>query len=342
MMQDQPIELPWEAPGWFEEATTWIHAQLATHGWRTLAPVELVRLRPWSALARVPTNHGLVYFKAPAPEFRYEAALTQALARRRPDCTVQLLAVDLARGWLLSADAGPTLHDASPSTAQLAHWPKLLALCVELQLALAAHVPELLAMGVFDRRLALFPQLYNELMAGHENLRVGLEPGLTQTEYARLRALRPWVADACAQVAAVGLPETLVHEEVHSSNVLFNGDRFIFIDWSEAIVGHPFFLLLVTMRATAARLELAEDGPEMIRLRDAYLEPWTAFATRKTLLTALAVANRLSMATRALSWHHGTGSLSQRYKAAYAESVPNWLRDFLNAETPDSLEQKYG
>lgn len=333
-MQDQQTELPWEEPGWFEEATAWIHAQLAAHGWHSLGPVELVRLRPWSAFARVPTSNGIVYFKAPAPDCQYEAGLTQALARWRPDCTVQLLAVDLDRGWLLSADAGPTLHDASPSTDQLAHWLKLLPLCVELQIEMADHVPEILALGVFDRRLAQFPPLYAELMEAHENLRVGLEPGLTPAEYQRLRALQPWVADACAQLASVGLPETLVHEEVHSSNVLLRSDRFIFTDWSEAIVGHPFFMLLVTIRATSARLELAEDGPEMIRLRDAYLEPWTQFATRETLSAAFAVANHLSMANRALSWHHGTGALDQRHKAAYADSVPNWLRDFLNAETP--------
>jgi hypothetical protein len=54
----------------------------------------------------------------------------------------------------------------------------------------------------------------------------------------------------------------------------------------------------------------------------------------RKLLSAFVVANRLSMANRALTWHHGTGSLSQRHKAAYADSVPNWLRDFLNTETP--------
>lgn len=333
MMQDQHIELPWEEPGWFEQATAWIYDQLAAHGWHSLGPVELVRLRPWSAFARVATNNGIAYFKAPAPPY-YEVGLTQALARWRPDCIARLLAVDLNRGWLLSADAGPTLYDASPGVNQLAHWLKLLPLCVELQLEMAAHVPEILVLGLFDRRLAHLPRLYNELMEGHENLRIGLEPGLTPAEYMCLRELRPWVANACAQLASVGLPETLVHEEVHSSNVLLNGDRFIFIDWSEAIIGHPFFMLLVTIRATAARLELAEDGPEMIRLRDAYLEPWTAFATRKTLSTAFTVANRLSMANRALSWHHSTGSLSTRHKEAYADSVPNWLRDFLYAETP--------
>jgi hypothetical protein len=90
-------------------------------------------------------------------------------------------------------------------------------------------------------------------------------------------------------------------------------------------------MMLVTLRATAARLEVAEDGPEMRRLRDAYLEPWTSFEARERLLAAFGVAYRLAMVNRALSWHHGTGSLPARLKEPYADSVPGWLRDFLNA-----------
>ena len=96
-MQDRHIQLPWEQPGWLEQATAWIQAQLAERGRHASGPVELLHQRPWSAFARVPTDEGAAYFKAPAPMFKYEAALTQALARWRPDCTVPLLAVDLDR-----------------------------------------------------------------------------------------------------------------------------------------------------------------------------------------------------------------------------------------------------
>lgn len=52
-----------------------------------------------------------------------------------------------------------------------------------------------------------------------ENLRVGLEPGLTPAEYGLLRHLGPHVAEMCEQLASYGLPETLAHEEVHENNV---------------------------------------------------------------------------------------------------------------------------
>ena len=242
--------------------------------------------------------------------------------------------MDLDQGWLLTADAGVTLREIDRSPGQVEHWLKVLPLCAELQIEMAARVPELIALGMPDRRLAMLPQLYAQLMEDTDNLRVGLEPGLTPEEYQRLRDLQPRMVDLCEQLASAGLPETLTHEEVHDGNVLVNDGRYMFIDWSDSSVAHPFFTMLVTIRAAAHRLELAEYGPEMMRLRDAYLEPWTRFATRPTLLTAFWQAYRLGMANRALSWQFGTGTAAAHLKQPYADAVPGWLQDFLNAEPP--------
>ena len=332
-MRDQPIQLPWQQPGWLEQATAWIHAQLEARGWHITGPVQLVHQRPWSTFARVPTDKGIAYFKAPAPMFAYEAALTQALAAWRPDCTVPVLAVDHATGWMLSADAGTTLRQMGQTIAQIPHWLKVLPLYGELQIELADRVPELLAFGVPGRRLARLPQLYVQLLETTESLRVGLDLGLTPAEHERLYAGQARFAMECQALAAYGLPETITHEEVHENNVLLGDGRYIFTDWSDSSVGHPFFTMLVTLRATAHWLKLDEAGPELRRLRDAYLEPWTRFETRAGLEDALELAYRLGMVNRALSWHHGLGSLSEQDKGAYADSVPGWLQDYLQAGT---------
>ncbi|MBP8001692.1 MAG: phosphotransferase [Chloroflexi bacterium] len=327
-MQEQPIQLPWEQPGWLEEATAWMQAQLGAQGWQVVTPVELLHQRPWSTFARVGTDKGLVYFKAPAPPF-FEAPLTQFLAQKRPDCTVSVLAIERDRGWILSPDAGMTVRSASPTVEQVDDWLKLLPAYAEFQMQMAEYVPDVLAMGMPDRRLAELPGLYDELMGAHENLRVGLEPGLTAEEYERLLALRPRLTLWCEQLASYGLPETLTHEELHDANVLVNEGRYIYTDWSDSCVGHPFFTMLVTIRAAAHRLKLEESGPEMERLRDAYLEPWTIFAPQEQLAEAFRLAYKLGMLNRALSWHHGTGSLAMKHKEAYADYVPGWLQDFL-------------
>ncbi|MEZ4709709.1 MAG: phosphotransferase [Caldilineaceae bacterium] len=297
-----------------------------------LAPIELIHQRPWSSFARIITSRGIVYFKAPAPMFAYEAALTEALAQWRPDCSVPVLAIDAANGWILSADAGTTLRLLDRSVGQIAHWQKILPLHSELQIALVARVPELLALGMPDRRLEQLPQLYAELLETTDSLRIGLTDGLTVAEYARLQAGQDRFAEQCAALVAYNLPETLTHEEVHENNLLLGNGRYIFTDWSDSSVSHPFFAMLVTLRATAHWLDLDEQGPEIQKLRDAYLEPWTIFAPRQNLNQALTMAYRLGMVNRALSWQHGLGQLSEKDKGPYADSVPGWLQDYLAAE----------
>jgi hypothetical protein len=326
-MQDQ--NLPWEQPGWLDQATAWIHERLTQRGQPATGPVELLHQRPWSTFARVPTTGGTVYFKAPAPMFAYEAALAQALAGWRPDCSVPIVAVDLGRGWILSEEAGVTVRRADQSAGQMEHWLKLLPGYAELQIEMIARVPDVLALGVPDRRLARLPELYAQLLEATDSLRIGLEPGLTQAEYQQLRDLRPQVALWCEQLASYGLPETLVHEEVHDANVLVSGDRYVYTDWSDASIGHPFFTMLVTIRAAAYRLGLAETGPEMIRLRDIYLKPWKPLASTDALLAAFKLAYRLAMLNRALSWHEGMSRLSWQHQEPYADSVAGWLQDFL-------------
>ena len=94
------MTLPWAEPNWLQQVSVWIGRQADVAG-----PIQEMHRQPWSAMLRIPTVQGNLYFKATAPSMTYEAALTQALAAWRPDCTVDLAAVDTDRGWLLMADA---------------------------------------------------------------------------------------------------------------------------------------------------------------------------------------------------------------------------------------------
>jgi hypothetical protein len=239
---------------------------------------------------------------------------------------------------MLSADAGITLRQVGQSIEQIAHWLKVLPLYSELQIELVDRVPNLLMLGLPDRRLAQLPSLYARLMEATESLRVGLNLGITPAEYQRLRDGHGHFIADCEELAAYNLPETITHEEVHENNVLLGNGRYIFTDWSDSSLSHPFFTMLVTLRAAAHWLTLDEAGVELRQIRDAYLEPWTRFATRDKLGKALALAYRLAMVNRALSWHHGMGRLSEKDKESYADSVPGWLQDYLQAEAavPDS------
>jgi aminoglycoside phosphotransferase (APT) family kinase protein len=134
-------------------------------------------------------------------------------------------------------------------------------------------------------------------------------------------------------LAQYRIPETLHHDDFHDANVFVRDDRAVFADWGESCVAHPFFTLLVMLRSSAYRLKLADNAPGLLRLRDIYLEQWTSFGSQEDLLAAFQLAQRVAMVCRALTWHHVVSRLAEPFKSEYADTVPGWLQEFLNAQT---------
>lgn len=329
MPSNQRFTLPWDHKEWDKEVTEWISAQLDQHGLKALRPVELVHKRLWSALAKLETSEGLLYFKALAPDSHFEVPLSRALSEWQPANSLRLLASDSQKGWMLSWDAGQTLRSITRSPEQLPHWYTLLPRYAEFQIELAPKSEQMLAWGVPDRRLASLPALYQELLSDKELMLIGHEDGLSEQEYHKLQAGLEEFSQLCAQLDSYGLPVTLVHEELHENNVLFDGERHTFMDWSDASVGHPFFTLIVTLRATAYWLKIDPNGPELARMRDVYLEPFTRFASRAQLDQAAKLAIRLGMFNRALSWSSTINVASEEHRAENLDAVPSWLKDYL-------------
>jgi aminoglycoside phosphotransferase (APT) family kinase protein len=195
-----------------------------------------------------------------------------------------------------------------------------------------ARRDELLALGALDRRLATLPARFERLLADVGAMQLDREDNLTSAEYARLRAMGAQVAEMCERLASFGIPETLQHDDFHDANIFFGGGRYLFFDWGESAVAHPFFTLTVTLRSVAYSMELDEGGPEIARLREVYLEPWERYAPRDRLRTAFPLARRLGMFNRALTWHHVVSSLADGPdKEAQADAVPGWMQEFLLA-----------
>ena len=76
----------WLDPGWRSAADAWIGEQLDRRGLEPVGGFVQVHDRPWSTVIRAPTQSGNVFFKAVASTLRHEAALTELLGSRRPDC----------------------------------------------------------------------------------------------------------------------------------------------------------------------------------------------------------------------------------------------------------------
>jgi hypothetical protein len=117
------------------------------------------------------------------------------------------------------------------------------------------------------------------------------------------------------------LPITLIHEEVQDGNVHVRNGRPVFIDWAEASVSHPFAGLTNTLRIVSWRLEWEPGGPEVLRLRDSYLEPWTAYAQLDELRAIFAEGYALGALARAATWERiGDHEKADAWRQIYAEA----------------------
>lgn len=330
--------IPWEEPGWFESASAWIHERLRTHGLSLIGKITQPHIRPWSTVLNVSTDDGTLYFKASAPSLAYEPRLTETLVRWQPDLLPELLGSDLERGWLLMFDSGEPIRESIRTKGDLSHWDIVLPAYAELQIELSERVDELLSLGVLDRRLDGLPAQFARLLEDAEAMMFGQPEGLTQTKYEKLQELQPRFARMCARLAEYGIPETLHHDDFHDANVFLRDGRYILTDWGEACVSHPFFSMLVCLRSTAYSMKWEFNDSRLIPLRDAYLKPWELFATSTDILAAFRLAMPVAMVNRALTWHRVVSELEGDARAEYAEAVPGWLMEFLDAETEDPIQ----
>jgi hypothetical protein len=314
----------WTQPEWLVEATAWIGERVDVTG-----EIEQPHVQWWSTVLRVPTADGDLWFKACSRLHGFEPALVVELARLRPELVPEVVASDPARGWMLMRDAGTRLRELLTSADDLHHWQELLPRYAELQLAVADEAESLLALGVPDGRLAGLPGRFARVLEDRETLVVEREDGLSESEYELLRGSTGEVEHLCRQLGSYGIPETIQHDDLHDGNVFVQDRRYVFFDWGDSCVSHPFHTLVVTLRATAWKFGLEPGDPILERMRDAYLEPFGPHGTRSDLLDAFAIAYRVGTIARALHWYRAVEARIPELDPEDADSVPYGLKLFL-------------
>jgi Phosphotransferase enzyme family len=318
--------LPWVQPAFLAEATTWIDARLAESGIERTGDLEQPHVRWWSTVLRVPSTEGDLWFKANASVHAFEATLLAILGRVQPGSVPELIASDPARGWLLMRHGGDRLREQVRSAADLGHWERLLPRYAELQLACAPHVGELLAAGVPDERLATLTMHFEALLAEDALLRIGHEDGLTHAEVDRLHAFVPELTALWRRLAALGVPETLQHDDLHDGNIFVRDGEYLFFDWGDCCISHPFHTLVVTMRVIAWRLDLPPGGPDLLRLREAYLEQFVGYGSSAELTEAADLAQVTGTVARTLAWRRFLNAREAEFREPDVETIPRGLR----------------
>lgn len=219
----EPLRLPYAAPGGPAADVQWATAALAGLGIAVTGPPQQLRTWNLSAITSIPTVQGPAWLKCVPPFFGHEGALMQRLG---PVDVPEVLATDGAR--ILLRDVPGEDHYGAGLDLRL----RLVGLLHRIQRAQIPDVDTLLAMGLPDWREDGLGR-----WAAHAVDQAA--PGLGRDDRAALDSLLGTWSGRFAALAECGVPDTLVHGDLHPGNSRGDGTRLVILDWGDSGVGHP-------------------------------------------------------------------------------------------------------
>ncbi|BBJ37334.1 hypothetical protein SSPO_000520 [Streptomyces antimycoticus] len=326
--EEVPVRrLPWARAKWFSQASEWSVEQLAELGRAVTGPVEQLDSRLWSALLRIPTSAGDVYFKAVPSVFGHEPALTQALDHWFPGSVPHVIAIDADRHWMLTDDFGKS--DESVDGQQLVEsYLRIVPYYAQMQVKAVDRVAVLLALGCPRRPTSQLPDRLEELLEDVSLLYLGEENGLTSEEHGELRRFLPRFREICAKLDEFAIPETLMHSDAWRGNFILDGPGKgagpLIFDWAESAVSHPFYSLTIMLKDIRESVSGAERA--ISQVAEAYLAEWTDYAAPGQLVTALKLSTTPGIVNRTVEWRNGIAELEPERALFYRYAIPVNLR----------------
>jgi hypothetical protein len=250
----------WFRPAWFDRVEAWIDEVLAASGRRRTHPIRPVKLWSISAVARVTTDGGDVWLKAPCEHFRAEARVHPTVARLFPDLVPVLIAAEETEGWLLMEPMTGVEDDDQADGAGL----EVATRWATAQIEAVEHVATLLAGGCRRRGVEETLAGFRRVLASSSELALLSEEQLTAA-----RGCAGELESLVREFWGAGVPDTLAHGDLHLGNVAWDGETLRIYDWTDGCVSHPFLDASHLAHFTRAR-------PGDAGLESTYAEQWRA------------------------------------------------------------------
>ncbi len=153
--------------------------------------------------------------------------------------------------------------------------------------------------------------------------------GLSPKEHQQLLDFIPEFTRSCAVLSSYPVPETLDHGDFHDGNIFVHDGRYLFFDWGDSSITHPFFSLRVPFVSVEYRFGLEEDSPWFLRLSSRYLSEWGQGGPGSPLHEAYQLSRRLAPILSALRWQRAIEALAEPEENEYAYAIPSLLSEFL-------------
>jgi len=276
---DHPLRPDYAKPGGPARSLAWATSVLDE-------PVQTVeQQRTWnlSAIWRLTTARGEVMWLKQVPRFFFHEAAVLSYLDHLP-----LRAFDDAGRMLMGNIPGGDLYDAPyPVREQIARD------MVTIQLRAANDLGTLLGAGVPDRR------------------------GCRLADRLRRLIDEPWILDRLNATSACGLPDTLVHGDLHPGNVCGTATERTIIDWGDSFIGQPAFDII--------RLAERLSEPETVRLYAFWAGLWRAALPGCDPLGAIEAIRPVAALRNAMVYADFLANIEPTEHPYHAQDVDLWI-----------------
>jgi len=305
---------PFSRAGWIEEAKAWLCAE-AGHSVALSGEICQYNATGKFALVRFGTRSGPAYWlKGTGEPNAHEFQITRKLAELCPDSLpTQIAARDDWNAWLMEDGGRPADTWNAPQLGQA-----VLSMA-EIQKSTVGCCHEFLAAGAADQSVDVLRGSLVEVIEYLDEVMVKQ----TSTRAPRVERRRLWeiaatLEDACFRMEALRIPDTLIHNDLNSGNILFRDGSCVFTDWCESCVGNPFFAFqyLCLLQPSGA----SDWRPE---LRMFYRKSWLNLLPSSNIDAAFALSPLLAIFSHLYGrgrWLHSSRRSNAQVEA-YARSL---------------------
>ena len=306
---------PWRRHDWLRTVSSWNEARIEELGYRLTAPIERFRSSSISCILRARTDRGDFYFKQSLrlPVFSDEISVLEGLLALYPGHVPKLIAADHRHGWMLSEDFGHPVGGEAPPAV----WDEVFSTFGRIQAHAAAHIDRLTAMGCREVHLTHLTDRIETLAWETAKL-----SALDDFEVRRLHELTPRLSAMSSELQECRVPRSLVHGDLHLGNVAFHGGRYLFFDWVDSCVSHPFLDIAYIF---------AENAKHEAQCRDAYLVHWTEYESMDRLRKMWALAEPLSALHQAITYQETACCLEEPSRTHFIRGVTYFVRQLLKS-----------
>jgi hypothetical protein len=313
---------------WIDDAIDWA-ASVTGRRFSTENDVEQLNAGGGFVLLHLRSDDGKSYWlKATGVPNMHELSITSCLSNLYPEFLPKLVAIRNDWNAWLTDDAGEPLS-TPPADAVFTQAIRSFAF---LQTQTICTVDVLLAAGAFDQRIPVLRRDLGDVVAFLIDA-MARQTSAKVSPLSRHRVLQlgEILGDALCQLEALAIPDALIHNDLNLGNILHDGKRCVFTDWSEAAVGNPF----LSLERFSLLNRDAEGEPRRV-----YGEVWREYLSETSIDSACRLATLLSIFAYLYGrgdWLKDTSKVTPQFER-YARSLARHMdRAAQNPELQEAL-----